>query len=72
MIDDPTSRIDEPDGAIIPGPDFPTGAIINGVRGIREAYRTGRGRVQLRARTHTETEKSSGREAIIVTSCPTR
>jgi DNA gyrase subunit A len=55
---------------LIPGPDFPTAAIINGVRGIREAYRTGRGRVQLRARTHTETEKRSGREAIIVTELP--
>ncbi|MGD8275253.1 MAG: DNA gyrase C-terminal beta-propeller domain-containing protein, partial [Thiohalocapsa sp.] len=47
-----------------------TAAIINGIRGIREAYRTGRGRVQLRARTHTETEKRSGREAIIVTELP--
>ncbi len=55
---------------LIPGPDFPTAAIINGIRGIREAYRTGRGRVQLRARTHTETEKRSGREAIIVTELP--
>jgi len=55
---------------IVPGPDFPTAAIINGVRGIREAYRTGRGRIQMRARTHTETEKRSGREAIIVDELP--
>jgi len=55
---------------IVPGPDFPTAAIINGVRGIREAYRTGRGRIHLRARTHTETEKRSGREAIIVSELP--
>jgi DNA gyrase subunit A len=55
---------------IVPGPDFPTAAIINGVRGIREAYRTGRGRIHLRARTHTETEKRSGREAIVVTELP--
>ncbi|MGE5152885.1 MAG: DNA gyrase subunit A, partial [Bdellovibrio bacteriovorus] len=54
----------------VPGPDFPTAGIINGVRGIREAYRTGRGRVVMRARTHTETEKRSGREAIIVTELP--
>jgi DNA gyrase subunit A len=54
----------------VPGPDFPTAAIINGVRGIREAYRTGRGRVVMRARTHVETEKRSGREAIIVSELP--
>ena len=54
----------------VPGPDFPTAGFINGVRGIREGYRTGRGRVYLRARTHTETEKLSGREAIVVTELP--
>jgi len=54
----------------VPGPDFPTAAFINGTRGIRSAYRTGRGRVQLRARTHIETEKRSGREAIVVTELP--
>ncbi len=69
IIDDPLLA-DEKLLEIIPGPDFPTAAIINGIRGIREAYRTGRGRVQLRARTHTETEKRSGREAIIVTELP--
>jgi DNA gyrase subunit A len=55
---------------LVPGPDFPTAAFINGVRGIREAYRTGRGRVILRGHTHIETEKRSGREAIIVTELP--
>jgi len=54
----------------VPGPDFPTAGFINGVRGIREAYRTGRGRIHLRARTHTEIEKRSGREAIVVTELP--
>jgi len=54
----------------VPGPDFPTAAFINGVRGIREAYRTGRGRIHLRARTHTEVEKRSGRDAIVVTELP--
>ena len=54
----------------VPGPDFPTAGLINGVRGIREAYRTGRGRVFLRARTHVETDKHSGREAIIVDELP--
>ncbi len=69
IIDDPELSVD----ALIehaPGPDFPTAGIINGTRGIRSAYRTGRGRIHLRARTHTETEKRSGREAIIVTELP--
>ncbi|MGA7981848.1 MAG: DNA gyrase subunit A [Chromatiaceae bacterium] len=54
----------------VPGPDFPTAAIINGIRGVREAYRTGRGRIYMRARTHVETENHGGREAIIVTELP--
>ncbi|WP_133510981.1 DNA gyrase subunit A [Candidatus Thiosymbion oneisti] len=69
IIDDPELGVD----ALIehvPGPDFPTAGIINGTRGIRSAYRTGRGRIHLRARTHTETEKRSGREAIIITELP--
>ncbi|HHC71984.1 MAG TPA: DNA gyrase subunit A [Thiotrichales bacterium] len=53
----------------IPGPDFPTAAIINGARGIREAYLTGRGRIYLRARTHFE-EMESGRSRIVVTELP--
>ena len=69
IIDDPLVTIDRL-MEIVPGPDFPTAAKINGVRGIREAYRTGRGRIQMRARTHTETEKRSGREAIIVDELP--
>jgi len=54
----------------IPGPDFPTAAIITGVEGIREAYRTGRGRVYVRARAVIETDKKNGRQAIIVTELP--
>jgi len=69
IIDDPMVSLERL-MEIVPGPDFPTAAIINGIRGIREAYRTGRGRVHLRARTHTETEKRSGREAIVVTELP--
>jgi DNA gyrase subunit A len=69
VIERPEIGIDEL-MELVPGPDFPTAGIINGVRGIREAYRTGRGRVVMRARTHTETEKRSGREAIIVTELP--
>ncbi len=54
----------------IPGPDFPTGAIINGAKGIREAYETGRGRIYLRACSHVETSKDSGRQSIVVTELP--
>ncbi|MDX1571682.1 MAG: DNA gyrase subunit A [Xanthomonadales bacterium] len=53
----------------LPGPDFPTGAIINGAAGIRAAYRTGRGRIYVRALTEIE-EMDSGRQAIIVTELP--
>ncbi len=54
----------------LPGPDFPTAAIINGRKGIVEAYRTGRGRVHMRARTHIEQDEKSGRERIVVTELP--
>src|SRR3989338_1651183 len=68
--------VDNPDTDIeglmkhIPGPDFPTAAIITVVEGISEAYRTGRGRVYVRARTVIETDKKNGRQAIIVTELP--
>lgn len=55
---------------IIPGPDFPTAAIINGRAGILEAYRTGRGRISIRAKTEIETDKHSGRQAIIINEIP--
>jgi DNA gyrase subunit A len=55
---------------IIPGPDFPTAGIINGVKGIRDAYRTGRGRIYVRARVGVETEEKSGRQRIVVTELP--
>ena len=54
----------------IPGPDFPTAAMINGVSGIHEAYRTGRGRIYIRARANIETDEKSGRQTIIVTEIP--
>src|SRR5210317_688668 len=53
----------------IPGPDFPTAGIINGVRGIHEAYHTGRGRVHIRARSHIEGEDGP-KQSIIVTELP--
>ena len=68
--------IDNPDISInellehLPGPDFPTAAIINGAKGIREAYLTGRGRIYLRARAHFESIDDSGRQAIVVTELP--
>ncbi len=54
----------------LPGPDFPTAGIINGAAGIYSAYRTGRGRVYIRARTHVEEMDKRGKEAIIVTELP--
>src|SRR3954463_505323 len=55
----------------VPGPDFPTAGIINGATEIATAYRTGRGRLSIRARTHFEDiDKVGGRQAIIVTELP--
>src|SRR5690606_13748648 len=54
----------------IPGPDFPTAGIINGRKGIEEAYRTGRGKGYIRAKTEIETDEKTGREAIIVNEIP--
>jgi DNA gyrase subunit A len=67
--------LDQPDATVenlmecIPGPDFPTAGFINGARGIREAYRSGRGKIYLRAKTHYEDDKS-GRQSIVVTELP--
>ena len=55
---------------IMPGPDFPTAGIIQGVQGIQSAYATGRGRIYVRARTHVEEIDSRGREAIVITELP--
>jgi len=74
-IDAVTAFIDEPDidvGGLmrhIKGPDFPTGGIIVGRQGIRDAYETGRGRIVVRARAHIEPLRQ-GKEAIIVTEMP--
>ncbi len=69
VIDNPTIDIPEL-MEHIPGPDFPTAGIINGAAGIYSAYRTGRGRVHIRARTHVEPFGKQNREAIIVTELP--
>jgi DNA gyrase subunit A len=68
--------IDNPDIDIaglmeyVPGPDFPTAGIINGVRGIHEAYRTGRGRIHIRARSHVEGDENKGRQRLVFTELP--
>lgn len=54
----------------LPGPDFPTAGIINGARGIRDAYRTGKGRIYVRARAEVEVDSRTSRETIIVTELP--
>ncbi|EDY87392.1 DNA gyrase, A subunit [gamma proteobacterium HTCC5015] len=75
VIDGCVALIDEPELDVmglmehIPGPDFPTAGIINGARGIREAYRTGRGRIYMRARASVEEDKN-GKPYIVVTEIP--
>ena len=69
LIDNPDATIDEL-MKHIPGPDFPTAGIINGVEGIHEAYRTGRGRVYVRARVEIESDDKRGKQSIIVTELP--
>ncbi len=69
LIENPRISIDELI-EIIPGPDFPTAGFINGKEGIGEAYRNGRGIVQMRARALVEIDRRSGREAIIITELP--
>lgn len=67
-IDDPMISIDELMN-YLPGPDFPTGGVIMGRRGIRQAYKTGRGKIILRAKAEIE-ETDSGRQRIVVTEIP--
>src|ERR671912_199147 len=75
VIDAVVAIIDDPEIDVerltrhIKGPDFPTGAIILGREGIREAYRSGRGRIVMRARAHIE-ELRGGKSAVIVTELP--
>src|SRR5262245_34869301 len=74
-IDAIVELIDKPDASVddlmkhLKGPDFPTGAMILGRSGIRDAYRTGRGRIIVRARAHVE-ELRGGRTAVVVTELP--
>jgi DNA gyrase subunit A len=55
---------------IVPAPDFPTSGVIYGVQGVKEGYRTGRGRVMMRARTHFEEAEKGGRTSIVVDELP--
>ncbi|RXS44487.1 DNA gyrase subunit A [Idiomarina sp. 29L] len=69
MIDNPDIDVD---GLMeyIPGPDFPTAATISGRSGIVEAYKTGRGRIHLRAKAEVEVDEKTGKETIVVTEIP--
>ena len=69
ILDNPNISIDELLN-FIPGPDFPTAGIIHGNSGIKEGYRTGRGRVVMRARTHFEETDKGKKEAIIIDELP--
>lgn len=74
IIDALLHVIDNPDASVeellefVPGPDFPTGGIIFGKNGIREAYKTGRGRIKVRAKIHIEKQKNH--DAIIIDELP--
>src|SRR5918994_796275 len=68
LIDDPSADVEKL-SKYVKGPDFPTGATILGRAGIKEAYRSGRGRIVMRARIHTE-ELRGGKTAIVVTELP--
>jgi len=69
MIENPEITVDEL-MEYIPGPDFPTAAIINGRAGIIQAYRTGRGRIYVRAKADIEVNEKTRRETIIITEIP--
>src|SRR5690625_331038 len=69
LIDNETLEIDAL-MEYLPAPDLPTAGIINGIAGVREAYRTGRGRMVMRARSHIEEDERSGRQSIVVTELP--
>ncbi|WP_028374253.1 DNA gyrase subunit A, partial [Legionella lansingensis] len=70
LVENPDLSLEDIMAAHIPGPDFPTAAIINGKAGIIEAYRTGRGRIYVRARTEIETDEQTGRQSIIISELP--
>ncbi|GBD24814.1 DNA gyrase subunit A [bacterium HR30] len=76
VIDALVALVERPDLGVeelmeyVAGPDFPTGGLILGREGIREAYRTGRGSIPVRGRASIETEPKSGRQSIVITEIP--
>ena len=76
VIDACLALIDDPEISIaglmqhLPGPDLPTAALINGTKGIHEAYRTGRGRIYMRSKAEIISHEKTGKETIIVTEIP--
>ena len=68
LIDNPDATVDEL-MQVMPGPDFPTGAVIMGSDGIRQAYETGRGSITVRAKAHVESTKT-GRNRLVFTEIP--
>ena len=76
IVDACLALLDNPDLGIaelielVPGPDFPTAGQVYGVQGVFNAYKTGRGKVYIRARTHTEPLDTKGREAIVISELP--
>jgi DNA gyrase subunit A len=69
MIENPRVTVSEL-MTVIPGPDFPTAGFIHGLEGIRQAYETGRGIIQVRARAGIETSKKGDKQQIVVTEVP--
>jgi DNA gyrase subunit A len=69
LIDNKDATIDDMTN-FVKGPDFPTGGIIFGTKGIRDAYDTGKGSIRIRGKTHIEKDKKSGKELIVVDELP--
>jgi DNA gyrase subunit A len=69
LLQDPDLSIDDLI-KIVPAPDFPTSGVIYGVQGVKEGYRTGRGKVMMRARTHFEEAEKGGRASIVIDELP--
>jgi DNA gyrase subunit A len=69
LLKEPETSLDELI-RIVPAPDFPTRGIVYGVSGVKEGYRTGRGKVVMRARTHFEENEKSGRTSIVIDELP--
>ncbi len=69
MIDNPNSTLEDL-MACLPGPDFPTGGIIMGTDGIKDAYKTGRGTLTIRSKVHIENTGRAGRQRLVITEIP--